>query len=137
MGITQHTTGVDNVLSCANLAMLTGQIGRPSTGVNPCAARTRAGRVRHGRPAQRLPAYQAVTIEAVHVKFEQAWGSTSPMKVGLTVADMVNAAHHGTVKALYIMGENPMVSDPDLHHVQAAWSTANSWWCRTSFRPRR
>ena len=121
MGITQHTTGVDNVLSCANLAMLTGQIGRPSTGVNPLRGQNNVqGACDMGGLPNVYPAYQAVTIEAVHTKFEQAWGSAGPMKVGLTVADMVNGAHHGTVKALYIMGENPMVSDPDLHHVQAA-----------------
>jgi formate dehydrogenase alpha subunit len=121
MGITQHTTGVDNVLSCANLAMLTGQIGRPSTGVNPLRGQNNVqGACDMGGLPNVYPAYQAVTIEAVHTKFEQAWGSTGPMKVGLTVADMVNAAHHGTIRALYVMGENPMVSDPDLHHVQAA-----------------
>jgi formate dehydrogenase alpha subunit len=121
MGITQHTTGVDNVLSCANLAMLTGQIGRPSTGVNPLRGQNNVqGACDMGGLPNVYPAYQSVMIEAVHTKFEQAWGATAPMKVGLTVSDMVNAAHHGTVKALYIMGENPMVSDPDLHHVQAA-----------------
>jgi formate dehydrogenase alpha subunit len=121
MGITQHTTGVDNVVSCANLAMLTGQIGRPGTGVNPLRGQNNVqGACDMGGLPNVYSGYQAVTLEAAHAKFEQAWGATGPMRVGLTVTDMLNAVHHGTMKALYVMGENPMVSDPDLNHVQAA-----------------
>lgn len=121
MGITQHTTGVDNVLSVANLSMLTGQIGRPGTGVNPLRGQNNVqGACDMGGLPNVYTGYQPVINQAAHDKFEQAWGATSPLKVGLTVDGMLEGAHKGTIKALYIMGENPMVSDPDLHHVQTA-----------------
>jgi formate dehydrogenase alpha subunit len=121
MGITQHTTGVDNVLSCANLAMLTGNVGKPGTGVNPLRGQNNVqGACDMGGLPNVYTAYQAVTVEAIQKKFEEAWGSTSHTRVGLTVMGMMDALHHGNMKALWVMGENPMVSDPDLHHVQAA-----------------
>jgi formate dehydrogenase major subunit len=121
MGITQHTTGVDNVLSVANLAMLTGNIGRPGTGVNPLRGQNNVqGACDMGGLPNVYSGYQPVTNEAVQTKFKEAWGAASPLRVGLTVTEMLNAAHHGTVKALYVMGENPMVSDPDLNHVRSA-----------------
>ncbi len=121
MGITQHTTGVDNVVSCANLSMLTGHIGRPGTGVNPLRGQNNVqGACDMGGLPNVYTAYQPVINEAAHAKFEQAWGATSPLKIGLTVSDMVDQALKGGIKALYVLGENPMVSDPDLHHVQAA-----------------
>jgi formate dehydrogenase alpha subunit len=121
MGITQHTTGVDNVLSCANLAMLTGQIGRPGTGVNPLRGQNNVqGACDMGGLPNVYTAYQPVVNEAVQKKFEEAWGRTSHLRLGLTIPDVLDAAHHGDVKALYVMGENPMVSDPDLNHVREA-----------------
>ncbi len=121
MGITQHTTGVDNVLSCANLAMLTGNVGKPGTGVNPLRGQNNVqGACDMGGLPNVYTAYQTVTGEAIQKKFQDAWGSTSHTRVGLTVTGMLDAVHHGSLKALWIMGENPMVSDPDLHHVQAA-----------------
>jgi formate dehydrogenase alpha subunit len=121
MGITQHTTGVDNVLSVANLAMLTGNVGRPGTGVNPLRGQNNVqGACDLGGLPNVYSGYQPVTNEAVQTKFREAWGAAPPLRVGLTVTEMLNAAHHGTVKALYVMGENPMVSDPDLNHVRAA-----------------
>jgi formate dehydrogenase alpha subunit len=121
MGITQHTTGVDNVVSCANLAMLTGNVGKPGTGVNPLRGQNNVqGACDLGGLPNVYSGYQAVTIEAVQAKFKEAWGHASPTRVGLTVTEMVDAAHHGDLKALYVMGENPMVSDPDLNHVRAA-----------------
>jgi formate dehydrogenase alpha subunit len=121
MGITQHTTGVDNVVSCANLAMLTGNVGKPGTGVNPLRGQNNVqGACDLGGLPNVYSGYQAVTIEAVQNKFQEAWGHASPTRVGLTVTEMVDAAHHGDLKALYVLGENPMVSDPDLNHVRAA-----------------
>ncbi len=121
MGITQHTTGVDNVLSCANLSMLTGNIGKPGTGVNPLRGQNNVqGACDMGGLPNVYTAYQAVTNEAIQEKFQKAWGSTAHTRVGLTVTGMLDAVHHGNMKALWIMGENPMVSDPDLTHVQAA-----------------
>ncbi len=121
MGITQHTTGVDNVLSCANLAMFKGNVGRPGTGVNPLRGQNNVqGACDMGGLPNVYTGYQAVTVEAVRQKFEEAWGSAPPTRVGLTVTGMVEAAHHGEIKALYVVGENPMVSDPDLSHVEVA-----------------
>lgn len=119
MGITQHTTGVDNVVSCANLAMLTGNMGKPSTGVNPLRGQNNVqGACDMGCLPNVYSGYQVVTDPNNRAKFEGAWGVGMPSKVGLTVVDMTNAAYDGRIKAMYIMAENPMVSDPDLAHVR-------------------
>jgi formate dehydrogenase alpha subunit len=121
MGITQHTTGTDNVISCANLAMLTGNVGKPSTGVNPLRGQNNVqGACDLGGLPNVYPGYQAVTNEDLRAKFEKAWGSAPPPKVGLTVTEMIDAAGEGKLKALYVMAENPMVSDPDINHVRHA-----------------
>jgi formate dehydrogenase alpha subunit len=121
MGITQHTTGVDNVVSCANLSMLTGHVGRPGTGVNPLRGQNNVqGACDLGGLPNVYSGYQAVVNEAVRARFEEAWGSAPPTRVGLTVTEMMEAAHHGELRALYILGENPMISDPDTNHVRAS-----------------
>jgi len=120
MGITQHTTGTDNVLSMANLAMLTGNIGRPGTGVNPLRGQNNVqGACDLGALPNVLPGYQAVTDDDIRRVIAEVWGVAElPSHVGLTVVEMMNAALEGKVKAMYIMGENPMVSDPDISHVE-------------------
>ena len=119
MGITQHTTGTDNVLSAANLAMLTGNIGRPGTGVNPLRGQSNVqGACDLGALPNVYPGYQKVDDPAIQAKFENAWGTSLSGEVGLTVVEIINAAAEGTVKALYAMGENPMLSDPDQNHVK-------------------
>lgn len=121
MGITQHTTGTDNVKSLANLAMLTGNVGRPSTGVNPLRGQNNVqGACDMGGLPNVYPGYQAVTDEACRKKFQDAWHAELSPKVGLTLTDMMNRASEGKLKALYIMGENPMLADPDLNHVRKA-----------------
>jgi formate dehydrogenase alpha subunit len=121
MGITQHTTGVDNVECCANLAMLTGNIGRESTGVNPLRGQNNVqGACDMGALPDVYSGYQSVTNEAARAKFEKAWGVKLPEKVGLTVTEMTDAALKGSLKAIYITGENPMLSDPDINHVKKA-----------------
>ncbi|NOZ21631.1 MAG: formate dehydrogenase subunit alpha [Planctomycetes bacterium] len=121
MGITQHTTGTDNVLSTANLAMLTGNVGRESTGVNPLRGQNNVqGACDLGALPNVYPGYQKVTEPDVQRKFEQGWGVKLSPDAGLTVVEMMNAACDGKVKALYIMGENPMLSDPNLNHVREA-----------------
>ena len=121
MGITQHTTGTDNVLSTANLAMLTGNIGKPSTGVNPLRGQNNVqGACDLGALPNVYPGYQKVADPAVREKFETAWGIKLSSNVGLTVVEIMNAAAEGKVKGLIIMGENPMVSDPNLNHVEEA-----------------
>jgi len=124
MGITQHTTGVDNVICCANLAMLTGNVGRESTGVNPLRGQNNVqGACDMGALPNVYSGYQSVTDEAARAKFEKAWGVKLPDKAGLTVTEMTDAALNGSLKAMYIMGENPMLSDPDINHVKKALSS--------------
>ena len=119
MGITQHTTGVDNVKSTSNLAMLCGNVGIPGGGVNPLRGQNNVqGACDMGALPNVYPGYQAVTLPAVQEKFRDAWGAASPLTVGMTVTEMVHAASEGKVRALFVMGENPMVSDPDLNHVR-------------------
>ncbi|HET6430092.1 MAG TPA: molybdopterin-dependent oxidoreductase, partial [Phycisphaerae bacterium] len=124
MGITQHITGTDNVLSLANLAMLTGNVGKPGAGVNPLRGQNNVqGACDMAALPNVLPGYQRVDDPASRGKFEQAWGVTLPGEPGLTVVEMIHAAEAGTIKALVLMGENPMMSDPDVNHVERALKT--------------
>ncbi len=121
MGITQHTTGVDNVKSLANLAMLTGNVGVMGGGVNPLRGQNNVqGACDMGGLPNVFSGYQPVADEAANEKFSKAWGKDLPKKPGLTILEMFNGIDEGKIKALYVVGENPMVSDPDLHHVEAA-----------------
>ncbi len=121
MGITQHAIGTDNVLDCANLAMLCGHIGREGTGVNPLRGQQNVqGSCDMGALPDFYTGYQRVTDEASRQKFEQAWKTKLPVKAGLTIVEMMNEAVEGKIKGMYIMGENPMLSDPDLNHVKEA-----------------
>jgi len=121
MGLTQHRTGTDNVKSACNLAMLTGNIGRPGTGVDPLRGQNNVqGACDMGGLPNVFTAYQAVTAEAAREKFEKAWGVSLPANVGTVLTEVINKAHHGDVRALYVLGENPMMSDPDLEHVEEA-----------------
>jgi len=121
MGITQHTTGVDNVKSLANLAMLTGNVGVASGGVNPLRGQNNVqGACDMGGLPNVFTGYQPVADEAANKKFSEAWGKDLPKKPGLTILDMFHAIDEGKVKALYVVGENPLVTDPDLRHVEAA-----------------
>jgi len=119
MGITQHTTGTDNVLSLANLAMLCGSIGREGTGVNPLRGQNNVqGACDLGALPNVYPGYQKVTDEQIREKFEKAWDARLSPKEGLTAVEIVEAAKDGVIKGLYIMGENPMLSDPNLNNVR-------------------
>ena len=121
MGITQHTTGVDNVKSLANLAMITGNVGFASTGVNPLRGQNNVqGACDMGGLPNVFTGYQPVADETANKKFSEAWGKDLPNKPGMTISDMMPAIEEGKVKALYVVGENPMVTDPDLHHIEKA-----------------
>lgn len=125
MGITQSSHGVDNVQSLANLALLTGNFGRPGTGLNPLRGQNNVqGACDMGGLPNVITGYQPVIDEAVRTKFENAWGTSVkiPAKPGLTVTELMQGIHDGRVKALYIMGENPMLSDPNINHVAEALS---------------
>jgi formate dehydrogenase alpha subunit len=120
MGITQHTTGVDNVKSLANLAMATGHLGYACSGVNPLRGQNNVqGSCDTGALPNVYSGYQTVADENIRKKFEAAWGVEGlPPKPGLTVTEIISAAGKGTIKGLYIMGENPIISDPDSNHVK-------------------
>jgi len=122
MGITQHTTGTMNVMTLANLQMLLGNIGVPGGGVNPLRGQNNVqGACDLGTLSNVYPGYQRVTDPDHKAKFERAWGVQGLSdQVGLTIVEMINAAHTGDLKALYVMAENPMTSDPDLNHVREA-----------------
>jgi formate dehydrogenase alpha subunit len=120
MGITQHTTGTDNVKSCANLAMLTGNLGVPGGGVNPLRGQNNVqGACDLGALRNVYPGYQQVTAPEMKSKFEDAWGVKGLSDHnGLTVTGMIDGACRGDIRALVVMGENPMLSDPDVTHVK-------------------
>ena len=121
MGITQHTTGTDNVLALANLAMLTGNVGKESSGVNPLRGQNNVqGACDLGALPDVYSGYQKVEDEKVRKKFERAWGVKLPGENGLTVVEMMHAAEEGKIKAMYIMGENPVLSDPNANRTQKA-----------------
>ena len=121
MGITQHSTGTDNVKSVANLAMLCGMVGIEGGGVNPLRGQNNVqGACDMGALPNVFPAYQPVASDEARAKFEKAWNATLPAKPGKTIVELMDAAHKGEIKALYVMGENPMISDPDITHVEAA-----------------
>lgn len=121
MGITQHACGTDNVTAIANLATLTGNIGRECTGVNPLRGQNN---VQGSSDAACLPnvypGYQKVDDPEIQAKFEKAWGVTLSPRPGLPTTEMINAAAEGRLKALYIMGENPVITDPNMHHTLQA-----------------
>ena len=121
MGITQHTTGTDNVLSLANLSMLTGNVGKESTGVNPLRGQNNVqGACDLGALPNVYPGYQSVEDSKIRAKFEKAWSKKLSPNKGLTVVEMFHAVETGDIKAIYIMGENPALSDPNLNRTRKA-----------------
>jgi len=121
MGITQHTHGTDNVLATANLAMLTGNIGKSSTGVNPLRGQNNVqGACDMGALPDVYTGYQRVDNSKVREKFQEGWGCSLPTSPGLTLTEIFQGAYEREIKALYLVGENPMLSDPDVRHVEKA-----------------
>ncbi|KPL72213.1 formate dehydrogenase [Ornatilinea apprima] len=119
MGITQHTVGVHNVYALADLQMMLGNFGIKGGGVNPLRGQNNVqGACDMGALPNVYPGYQAVTAEAAQKKFEDAWGVPLVNKVGRTVTEMIPATVDGSTKALYILGENPVMTDPDTNHVR-------------------
>lgn len=119
MGITQHIVGVRNVMDLANLQMLLGNIGVPGGGVNPLRGQNNVqGACDMGGLPNVYPGYQAVTIEASQKKFEAAWGMPLSSKVGMTVTEMVPGILEDKIHALYILGEDPVMSDPHTTHIR-------------------
>ena len=119
MGITQHTYGVQNVMTLANLQMLLGNLGIPGGGVNPLRGQNNVqGACDMGGLPDVYPAYQKVNVDDNRKKFEAAWGVELDGTFGLKVTEMMPAAAAGNLKALYILGENPVMSDPDTNHIR-------------------
>jgi predicted molibdopterin-dependent oxidoreductase YjgC len=123
MGITQRSNGTENVMTLANLSMLSGQIGKLSTGVNPLRGQSNVqGACDVGCLVDVLPGYQRVTDNEKRASVAETWGVDElPSEIGLTIVEATQAAHEGLVRAMYIMGENPMMSDPNTNHVEKAF----------------
>jgi formate dehydrogenase major subunit/formate dehydrogenase alpha subunit len=121
MGITQHSHGTDNVIATANLAMLTGNVGKPSTGVNPLRGQNNVqGACDMGALPNVYTGYQSVADATIRDKFEKAWGAKLSEVPGLTLSEILAAADEGRIRAVYLVGENPVLSDPDASHVEDA-----------------
>lgn len=121
MGVSQHTHGTDNVRCLIALALMTGQIGRAGTGLHPLRGQNNVqGASDAGLIPMMFPDYQRVAEPDVRARFESLWGATLPTEPGLTVVEIINAASAGRIRGMYIEGENPAMSDPDLEHARAA-----------------
>jgi formate dehydrogenase alpha subunit len=121
MGITEHTVGTENVMSVANLAMLTGNVGIESAGVNPLRGQSNVqGACDVAALPNYYPGYQKVDDPAIQEKFEKAWGARLRPTPGLTTTDMILQAEAGKMKAFYIIGENPVISEPNTTLVRSA-----------------
>jgi predicted molibdopterin-dependent oxidoreductase YjgC len=119
MGICQHVMGVNNVIDCANLQMVLGNLGMPGGGVNPLRGQSNVqGACDMGGVPNFYVGYQRVTDPAARQKFEDAWGVPLPGEIGLTAMKMMDAAGRGEVRCLYIIGEDPMTSEPNLNQLR-------------------
>lgn len=120
MGITQHRSGTDTVKAIANLAMLCGNVGIEGGGVNPLRGQNNVqGACDMGALPDLLPGYQSVTDPVARRKLEEAWDARLPEDPGLAATEMMGAGSEGRLKALYVVGENPLLSEPDLNHVHS------------------
>lgn len=122
MGITQHTMGTANAHGLLNLSFVAGQLGKPGAGISPLRGQNNVqGCGDAGCLPNAFPGYQVIGPDSV-AKFQDAWGNNPlPPEKGLVITDMMNAIRDKRVKAMYITGENPMLSEPDLHHVERAF----------------
>ena len=123
LGVTEHSTGTEGVMSMSNMAMLVGKLGREGCGVNPLRGQNNVqGACDMGASPTDFPGYQKIMLngevnEAVFEKFEKAWGTTLNRKVGTHATDVFPKAVSGEIKGLYIYGEDPVVTDPDTNHI--------------------
>lgn len=121
LGITEHVTGTNNVINIANLAMLTGHLGRENVGVNPLRGQNNVqGACDMGGLPDVYPGYQKVFKDEIKDKFTKAWEAELSNKPGLTIPQMFDHAIKGTIKGMYVMGEDPVLSDPDTNHIRMA-----------------
>jgi len=123
MGISQHIHGTDNARCLISLALMSGQVGRPGTGLHPLRGQNNVqGASDAGLIPMFYPDYQLVTDPAKQSRFEELWGASLDPERGLTVVEIMDAAHQGDITGMYIMGENPAMSDPNAHHVREAFA---------------
>ena len=121
MGISQHVHGTDNARCLIALCLMTGQIGRPGTGLHPLRGQNNVqGASDSGLIPMVFPDYQRVDNDEARARFEKLWGATLDPKPGLTVVEIVHAVLDGKIRGMYVMGENPAMSDPDAHHAREA-----------------
>jgi formate dehydrogenase major subunit len=121
MGISQHIHGTDNARCLIALTLMTGQIGRPGTGLHPLRGQNNVqGASDSGLIPMMYPDYQRVDNPEANKRFESIWKTALDKKPGLTVVEIMNAAYDGKIRGMYIMGENPAMSDPDVEHARAA-----------------
>jgi len=121
MGVSQHTHGTDNARCLIALSLITGQIGRPGTGLHPLRGQNNVqGASDAGLIPMFFPDYKSVESTDIRAKYEKAWGTKLDPKKGLTVVEIMHAIHDDVIKGMYIMGENPAMSDPDLNHAREA-----------------
>ncbi|HYG53913.1 MAG TPA: formate dehydrogenase subunit alpha [Burkholderiales bacterium] len=121
MGVSQHVHGTDNARCLIALCLVTGQIGRPGTGLHPLRGQNNVqGASDSGLIPMMYPDYQRVNTDEANQRFEKFWGTKLDKKPGLTVVEIMNAAYEGKIRGMYIMGENPAMSDPDVEHARAA-----------------
>ncbi len=119
MGVSQHSHGTDNARCLIALALLCGHVGRPGTGLHPLRGQNNVqGASDAGLIPMFFPDYKSVEDPAIRAAYEERWGASLDPKRGLTVVEIINAAHAGAIKGMYIMGENPAMSDPDLNHAR-------------------
>ncbi len=121
MGVSQHVHGTDNARCLIALALITGQVGRPGTGLHPLRGQNNVqGASDAGLIPMVYPDYQSVEKDSIREAFEVFWGRELDRKRGLTVVEIMNAVHAGEIKGMYVEGENPAMSDPDVNHARQA-----------------
>jgi len=120
MGVSQHVHGTDNARCLIALALITGQVGRPGTGLHPLRGQNNVqGASDAGLIPMMFPDYQRVADADIRERFENVWGAPLDPRAGLTVVEIMDAVHAGEIKGIYVMGENPAMSDPDTEHARA------------------
>jgi formate dehydrogenase alpha subunit len=134
MGISQSTHGTDNTISLTNLALMCGQVGKPGTGLNPLRGQNNVqGCSDSGGLPNVYTAYQLVNAPAVKEKFETVWGIDLNEQPGLTATEMIDGALHGAIRGLFIVGENPIISEPNQAHTRKALEQAEFLVCQDIF----
>ncbi len=134
LGIPEHTHGTENAMSLIHLALLTGHIGKEGTGLNPLRGQNNVqGASDAGAMPWDYPGYQKADDPAVVEKFRAAWGHTPPAKRGLTTTEIANGWESGAIKSMYVMGENPLMSEPNLRHAHHAIENLEFLVCQDLF----